>query len=91
MNAQAPPPHPTSYRIVGPPDLLHDLREEFEDVGWRVSVVRWHAVVTAPPEDAGHTAPGWPTEVTLIGVDAVDHEEACRRHLAGPTAGQAPL
>jgi hypothetical protein len=78
-----PAPAPTSYRIVGPPDILHDLQRDFEDVGWRVSVVRWHAVVTAPPEDHGHTPPAWPVEVTLTGVDALTHEEACRLHMTG--------
>lgn len=82
-------PAPTSYRIVGPPDILHDLKGDFEDVGWRVSVLRWHAVVTAPPEDAGHPAPAWPTEVTLAGVDPVPHEEACRRHLTGEAVDRA--
>lgn len=84
MSAPGPAPAPTSYRLLGPPDILLDLMRDFEDVGWRASVVRWQAVVTAPPEDAGHTPPEWPTEVTLVDVRAEDHVEACRDFLAGP-------
>lgn len=84
MTSDAVPPLPTSYRIIGPPDLLHDLQRDFEEVGWRVSVARWQAVITAPPEDAGHTAPEWPVEVTLAGVAREEHEVACRDFLAGP-------
>ena len=84
MNRDAVPPRPTSYRIIGPPDLLHDLQRDFEEVGWRVSAVRWQAVITAPPEDAGHAPPEWPVEVTLAGVTHEEHEVACRDFLAGP-------
>ncbi|MFN8109565.1 MAG: hypothetical protein U0Y82_06920 [Thermoleophilia bacterium] len=75
------PPSPTSYRLIGPPDLLHDLKLDFEDVGWRVTVVRWKAVVTAPPEDAGHVAPEWPAEITVAGVGHEDHPVAAAEFL----------
>ncbi|HWH14623.1 MAG TPA: hypothetical protein VNT51_07740 [Miltoncostaeaceae bacterium] len=78
------PAQPVSYRLLGPPDLLHDLQRDFEEIGWRTSVVRWQAVVTAPPEDADHRAPQWPAEVTLVGVASQAHEEACAEYLAGP-------
>lgn len=71
------PPAPISYRLLGPPDLLHDLVEDFGAIGWRTSAQRWKAVVTAPPEDAGHTAPEWPTEVTLVERSPQPHEQAC--------------
>jgi len=29
----SPPPHPPSYLLVGPPELLHDLAMDFADVG----------------------------------------------------------
>lgn len=83
-DAAVPPASPTSYRLLGPPDLLQDLLRDFEEVGWRGSAVRWQAVITAPPEDAGHTAPAWPAEVTLVDVRIQDHETACREFLAGP-------
>jgi hypothetical protein len=76
------PATPVSYLLVGPPDLLHDIQLDFMEIGWEVSVVRWQAVVTAPPEDAGGPAPGWPAEVTLAGVLPAGHAEACRTHLA---------
>jgi hypothetical protein len=79
---------PTSYLLLGPPDLLHDLQREFADVGWEVSVVRWQAVVTAPPADAAAPAPDWPAEVTLAGVTRDDHRAACAGYLGGgPAAG----
>lgn len=74
----AEPPRPTSYRLIGPPDLLHDLQEDFWEIGWAMSVVRWQAVVTAPPEDFGAPEPGWPAEVTLAGAGHEGHEDACR-------------
>jgi hypothetical protein len=77
--APAPPP---SYLLLGPPDLLHDLLLDFEDVGWVTSSMRWQAVVTASPEDAAAPAPAWPPEVTLIGVRYDGHEAACREHFA---------
>lgn len=79
----SPAPEPVSYRLIGPPDLLHDLQLDFEEIGWRVSVVRWQAVVTAPAEDAGHAPPQWPVEVTLAGVAPEDHDVACMSFLRG--------
>lgn len=76
------PPAPKSYLLLGPPDLLHDLLNEFAEIGWACSADRWQAVVTAPPEDAGGPEPGWPAEVTLQGISREGHEEACRGHLA---------
>ena len=32
MRAQ---PSPTNYRLIGPPDLLHDLMLDFQDIGWQ--------------------------------------------------------
>jgi len=80
----SPEPLPTNYRLVGPPDLLHDLMLDFQDIGWRCTVHRWQAVITAPPEDSGHTAPHWPAEVTLAGVSRTDHDAACQDHFVGP-------
>jgi hypothetical protein len=74
---------PKSYRIVGPPDLLHDLALDFIEVGWQTSVVRWQAVVTAPPADADAPDPEWPTEVTLSGIGREDHATACRDFFGG--------
>lgn len=78
----APPPTPTSYLLIGPPDLLHDIKLDFEEVGWRCDVVRWQAVVTAPEEEHGHPAPDWPAEVTLAGVEHGGHAAACGGFLA---------
>lgn len=72
---------PTSYRILGPPDILFDVIEDFLDIGWRVSHVGWKAVITAPESDAGHTAPTWPTEITLVGSAPEPHESACAAYL----------
>lgn len=80
--AGPPPLAPLSYLLVGPPDLLHDLTLDFADMGWEVAVSRWHAVVTAPPEDAGAPAPEWPTEVTQAGTSRAGHAAACRDFLA---------
>ena len=77
-----PPPAPKSYLLLGPPDILHDLLNEFAEDGWHCSADRWKAVVTAPPEDADGPEPGWPTEVSLQGTSRGGHEEACREHLA---------
>ena len=74
---------PTNYRLIGPPDLLHDLLLDFRDIGWEVTVVRWQAVITAPAEEFGHTPPGWPSEITLAGVSHEPHNAACRDYLAG--------
>jgi hypothetical protein len=80
------PPAAPSYMLVGPPDLLHDLTLDFEDIGWQVSVAGWKAVISAAPEDAAAPAPEWPTEITLSGVGREGHSEACRTHL-GTAAG----
>jgi hypothetical protein len=77
---------PPSYMLVGPPDLLHDVWLDFDDIGWQVTVAGWRAVVTASPEDAAAPAPEWPTELTLSGVGRDGHAEACRVHL-GQAAG----
>ncbi len=73
---------PKSYLLLGPPDILHDLLNEFAADGWSCSADRWKAVVTAPPEDAGGADPGWPVEVSLQGISRSGHEAACREHLA---------
>src|SRR5262249_61145191 len=92
MPPAAPPP--PSSRLIGPPDLLHDLQREFADVGWEMTVVRWQAVVTAPPEDAGAPAPDWPAEGTLAGGTREDPRAARGAYLgpgaAGPGARAAP-
>jgi len=80
-------PHPPSYLLVGPPDLLHDLTLDFADIGWEVATARWQAVVTAAPEDAGAAEPAWPTEVTLAGVRRDGHAAACAEFLAGAAGG----
>ncbi len=80
--ADTPTPTPKSYLLLGPPDILHDLLNEFADDGWYCSADRWQAVITAPPEDAEGPEPGWPTEVSLQGTTRGGHEEACRQHLA---------
>ncbi len=80
--ADTPIPAPKSYLLLGPPDILHDLLNEFADDGWYLSADRWHAVITAPPDDAAGPEPGWPTEVSLQGITRGGHEEACRQHLA---------
>ncbi len=76
------PQQPTSYRLLGPPDILFDVLEDFGAIGWRTNCLGWKAVVTAPPEEAGHTAPSWPTEVTLVGVAHEPHEAACAAFFA---------
>jgi len=78
-----PPPAPTTFVVVGPPDLLPDLMLDFQDVGWEASIAGWRAVITAPPEDAGARAPEWPTELTLIEASRDGHAAACARHLQG--------
>lgn len=74
------PDVPTNYRLIGPPDLLHDLMLDFQSIGWRVSVQRWQAVITAPEGEFGHTAPAWPAEITLAGISHTDHDAACQEH-----------
>lgn len=76
-----PAPAPPSYLLVGPPDLLHDVLLDFEEIGWEVSAAGWRAVVSATPEDAGAPAPEWPTELTLSGVRRDGHRAACAEHL----------
>jgi hypothetical protein len=78
------PAMPTNYRLIGPPDLLHDLMLDFHDVGWVCTVHRWQAVVTAPPDEDGHRAPAWPAEITLAGVTHTTHDEACHDHFSAP-------
>jgi hypothetical protein len=76
-----PTPAPeTNYRLIGPPDLLHDLMLDFQEIGWECTVHRWQAVISAPPEDAGHPPPDWPGEITLAGVSHTDHLAACHDH-----------
>lgn len=74
------PSLPTNYRLIGPPDLLHDLMLDFQEIGWQCTVHRWQAVVTAPPDEAAHTPPAWPAEATLAGVSHTDHTTACHNH-----------
>jgi hypothetical protein len=80
------PPPPTNYHLVGPPDLLHDLMLDFQDIGWACTVYRWQAVITAPAEEAGHQGPAWPAEITLARITRIDHDTACREHFTGPGA-----
>jgi hypothetical protein len=70
-----------SYLILGPPDLLHDLLNEFSEDGWSCSADRWQAVITRPHGDDGPD-PGWPAEVSLQGISTQGHEAACREHLS---------
>ncbi|MEW6581638.1 MAG: hypothetical protein AB1416_02625 [Actinomycetota bacterium] len=77
-------PAPPSYHLIGPPDLLHDLMLDFEEIGWTVTVVRWQAVITACPEDASSPAPEWPAEVTLAGTSRDGHDAACRAFFIAP-------
>jgi hypothetical protein len=72
---------PKSYLILGPPDMLHDLLNEFSEDGWACSADRWLAVLTRPEGDDGPD-PGWPLEVSLQGTSADGHEAACREHLS---------
>lgn len=74
----SPPSPPPNYRLIGPPDLLHDLIRDFEYDGWACSIVRWQAVITASAQDAAAPPPGWPAEVTLAGVSHLPHGEACQ-------------
>lgn len=74
---------PVSYRLIGPPDLLHDLLLDFADIGWATASHRWLAVVSSPPGDAAAPAPDWPAEVTLAGVSHVGHDQTCRDHFSG--------
>ena len=77
-------PLPTNYRLVGPPDLLHDLMLDFREIGWQCTVHRWQAVITAPANESGHTAPQWSAEITLAGISRTDHGTACQDHFLGP-------
>lgn len=73
--ADGPAPN---YRLIGSPDLLHDLIREFEEIGWSCSIMRWQAVITACPADASAPSPGWPAEVTLADVSHLPHSDACQ-------------
>jgi hypothetical protein len=77
-------PAPTNYSLIGPPDLLHDLILDFEEIGWRCTVFRWQAVISSPEGDPAHTAPLWPAEITLARVTTIDHEDACHAHFGVP-------
>lgn len=79
---RAMPSAPRSYLLLGPPDILHDLLNEFAEDGWSCSADRWQAVITRPPGDDGPDPGAWPAEVTLQGIRADGHEAACREHLA---------
>ncbi len=83
MTAAPEQPPAPSYLLVGPPDLLHDIVLDFDDIGWEASVAGWRAVVSATPADAAARAPDWPTEITLSGVRHAGHAAACAEHLAG--------
>lgn len=72
---------PKSYLLLGPPDILHDLLNEFAADGWYCSADRWKAVVTAPPEDAGGR-PRMASGGVASGHVPGGHEAACREHLA---------
>jgi hypothetical protein len=74
------PALPTSYLLIGPPDLLHDLMLDFQEIGWECTVHRWQAVITAPADEAAHRAPAWPAEITLAGVSRTGHGAACQGH-----------
>lgn len=74
------PALPTSYLLIGPPDLLHDLMLDFQEIGWNCTVHRWQAVITAPADEAAHRAPAWPAEITLAGVSRAGHSAACQGH-----------
>lgn len=75
-------PSPRSYLLLGPPDILHDLLNDFAEDGWACSADRWQAVITRPAGDDGPDPGGWPTEVTLQGISRDGHEAACRAHLS---------
>lgn len=77
-----PQPHPRSYLLLGPPDILHDLLRDFDDDGWACGADRWKAVITRPAGDTGPDPGAWPAEVSLQGTLECGHEEACRQHLA---------
>jgi hypothetical protein len=80
--------HPTlcgmskSYLLLGPPDILHDLLNDFAEDGWSCSADRWQAVITRPEGDHGPDPGAWPAEVSLQGISNAGHEAACREHLA---------
>ncbi len=75
-------PSPRSYLLLGPPDILHDLLNEFAEDGWACSADRWQAVLTRPDGDTGPDPGAWPADVSLQGVSTEGHEAACREHLA---------
>ncbi len=80
------PSLPTSYRLIGPPDLLHDLMLDFQEIGWACTVHRWQAVITAPATEAEHRAPAWPAEITLAGVSHAGHDTVCQEHFTAAGA-----
>jgi len=80
---EPPQPHPPrSYLLLGPPDILHDLLNDFAEDGWACSADRWQAVITRPPGDDGPDPQAWPAEVSLQGISTLGHEAACREHLS---------
>ena len=76
------PPSSRSYLLLGPPDILFDLLNEFAEDGWSCSADRWQAVLTRPAGDDGPDPAAWPAEVSLQGITTDGHEAACREHLA---------
>lgn len=73
---------PRSYLLLGLPDILHDLLNDFAEDGWACSADRWQAVITRPAGDDGPDPGAWPAEVTLQGIRTDGHEAACREHLS---------
>ena len=73
---------PRSYLLLGPPDILHDLLNDFAEDGWACSADRWQAVITRPAGDSGPDPGAWPAEVSLQGIRTDGHEAACREHLS---------
>ena len=82
MTEPPEPRRPRSYLLLGPPDILHDLLNDFSEDGWACSADRWQAVITRPPGDDGPDPGAWPAEVTLQGISTAGHEAACREHLS---------
>ncbi len=77
-----PPGSQRSYLLLGPPDILHDLLNDFAEDGWACSADRWQAVLTRPAGDDGPDPGAWPAEVSLQGIRTEGHEAACREHLS---------
>jgi hypothetical protein len=76
------PPAPKSYLLLGPPDILYDLLNDFADDGWHCSADRWKAVITRPDGDNGPDPGAWPAEISLQGISTDGHQAACREHLS---------